>query len=461
MVLASGEVLNMLGRAGRPPFVERGRGLVLIEKKVEERPDVERLRAAVQSGRGSAVESRFPSSYDAMLRFVLSTVVDRGEVALADLAEVFKRTLWYHQEPADISFDRSLQADMMEDLPAYARAEREAKRLKVADLQLVPDGVEGVVRSGPRRHAFAVRVGERTCDCEAARFRPYEVCKHLAYAIHELLFAEGVEGEVRSRALYACMHLFRGTLDLGTRLKEAVDLLLDWDLLARVPGGVGATAEGKVASHSRFDVLLVRQAAVRVKLLDPSTPYRDVALGTVDDYFGPAPEREKWRRAVEQWVDGVDIEKIPLPKKFRGDFDNGLEDLARVASLYAELARAFGEGDVAAVCERARGVLLYGVAPEVVPLASLRFPGLARRRCTTLYQQYAIRGVDDLAKASPELLRLPGVGLERLGEWVGRAAAIVARRDAAAAAASDAEAAMDDLLAEFHVEPASLGPGAP
>ncbi len=460
VVLASAEVLNMLGRAGRPLLVEQGRGLVLIEKKVEDRPDIERLRRAIDAGRGSAVQSRFPESYDAMLRFVVSTVVDRGEASLEDLAEVFRHTLWYHQEQADISFERPLHADMMEDLPAYARAEKEAKTLELADVEVVPDGVEGSVRSKARKHAFALRVGESSCDCEAAKFRPFEVCKHLAFAIHELLFGEAVDPEIHSRALYACMHLFRKTLDLGTRLKEAVDLLLAWGLLTRVPGGVAATTSGRVASHARFDVLLVRQAALRVSDFGTTTSHRDVALCTVDDYFGPAPEREKWHRAVEQWVDGVDADKIKLPKKFRGDFENGLEDLARVASLYAELASASGLKDVTRVCDQARAALLYGVAPEVVPLAALKFAGLGRRRCAALYHQYGIHGVDELAKASPELVRLPGLGPDRVREWVTRAAAIVARRDADAARSADPEDAMDDLLAAFRVEPISLGTGA-
>jgi Helix-hairpin-helix domain len=253
------------------------------------------------------------------------------------------------------------------------------------------------------------------------------------------------------------MHLFRNTLDLGTRLKEAVDLLLAWDLLARVPGGVAATTAGRVASHARFDVLLVRQAASRVRGFDAATSHRVVALCTVDDYFGPAPEREKWRQAVEQWVDGVDSDKITLPKKFRGDFENGLEDLARVASLYGEMAAAFGLKEVARTCDQARAALLYGVAPEIVPLAALKFAGLGRRRCAALYHQYGIHGLDELAAASPELVRLPGLGPDRVREWVVRAAAIVARREADAARAADPEDAMDDLLAAFRVEPISLG----
>ena len=139
VVLSTGELLNMLGRAGRPGKVESGSGLALVESKLMDDEEFSRLQIAIMDGTGNH---------------------DGGH----------------------------------------------------------------------------------------PQFRPRETCKHLACAIHTLLFDEGVEPEVRNRALYACMHRFRRTLDLGTKIGVALRLLAEWGLIEQVPGALAATGVGAIAS---------------------------------------------------------------------------------------------------------------------------------------------------------------------------------------------------------------------
>jgi len=459
VVLSSGELLNMLGRAGRPGLAEAGTGLVLIEEKHQERPDVQAVEEAVQSGRGSPVRSRLPDSFDALLRFVLGVAVERGEVTRDEIGRVFRRTLWHHERPGDIEDVRSFEEDMMEDLPAWKRVRKSKKPIELAEVEASPDGLVGAVRSGKNRYDFHLGLADWSCSCPAARYRPWEVCKHTTAAIHELLFGEDVDREHHDLAVYTCLHQFTDTLDPGTKLHQAIRLLLDWRLLERVPGGLQATAAGTVASSSRFDVLLVRLAADRVAEMPADATIQDVARWTVEDFFGQEKEREKWLPAVAAWVRGEPAKSFKLPTRYRGDFERGVDDLARVAALYRDLAPGrSGREEAGELCEKARGSLRYGVPPRAVRLAALRFPGLGRRRCLALVDEHGIRDVEELAGADPGKLKMPGLGTEQAAAWVGRARTILGRRDAADEDDEGRDAAIDELVSEFGVEPLSLFP---
>ena len=79
------------------------------------------LDVAITEGRGNPVKTRMPESFDALMRFLLAVVADPGEATLDDLARATRETLWYRDDPADISFDRPFEADIMEDIPSFRR----------------------------------------------------------------------------------------------------------------------------------------------------------------------------------------------------------------------------------------------------------------------------------------------------------------------------------------------------
>lgn len=462
VVVSSGELLNMLGRAGRPNRVENGLGVVFIEKRYDERPDVRAVQDAIQRGKGAPVRSRLLDSFDALLRFVLAVVVERGEATREQVIDAFRRTLWYHEHAGELEFGRPFEEDMMEDLPAWKRARSARPPLAIEEAVPAPDGLEGVVRSGSHHYAFHLGLGEWSCECHAAQFRPWEVCKHVSFVIHQYLFGERVDPELHDRAVYTCLHLFTDTLDPGTKLDQAIRLLLAWRLLERVPDGVRATAAGKVASSSRFDVLLVRHAERRLQAASDATGLADVAAWTVEDFFPLARDRERWGPAVRAWVRGVPEREFSLPTRYRGDFERGLEELSLVAALYRDLASdRRGYQAFTRLCESARGSLRYGVPPRALPLAGLRFPGMGRRRCLALVDQHGVADVAELAARTPESLVLAGVSATQVASWVGAASELVRRRNDAFADPDGPGSKLDELLSEFRVEPQSVVPGPP
>jgi len=455
VLLSTGELLNMLGRAGRPGQVESGRGVAFVKNGLLDKAELAELQVAIQEGRGNPVISRLPDSFNSLMRFLLAVAADVGETTLDDMARAVEQTFWYHLQPSEIAFDRPFRSDMMEDIPAFARV--------TADVRLerawpVADGVAGSVVSGPKTYNFSLRFSGAECSCPAqAKWRRRDVCKHLALVIHELLFGGQIDPEVRSRAIYASVHLFRKTLDPGTKIREAVELLCAWDLLEPVPGGYRATAVGELAAGSGLDLLLIRSARDRVRDCAEVPAPQDVATWVVADYFGEEAKQEKWRQAIGPWLGEVDIKKIALPEKYRGSFERELDNLGQLATLYGTIADSLGKPEVAEVCRTTRGCLQYGLSPELVPLSALRLHQMGRARCRFLYDQRQVRTLGDLAAADPRQLAGPHVPLNLAQQWVETAGRMwQSRPGAAGTGTSESRREIDDFLGSFQVDQLSL-----
>jgi len=456
VILPSGEVLNMLGRAGRPAQVDRGLGIALVERERWSEPEVVELLRAVEAGRGGVVGSRLPESFEGLMRFVLSVVAERGEATREDVAAVFERTLAHHRRPEPIRFDRTFRDDLMEDIPEYQRVIEAGGAIHLIGHHLSPDGVHATVASGDHSYDVTIGVTELSCSCPAAsRYYRGRICKHQACAIHDLVFGDAIDEETRTRAIYNCGHVFSARLDPGTRLTQALEILTAWRFLERVPGGWRITPLGEVAAATTFDLLLAHQAALRVVPAERAT-YREVARWTVQDYFADDHDRERWRPALEAWLDEVDQREIRLPTRYRGDFERDLEDLARLCLLYERAAEVLGKPAVAAAAREAAAAIRYGVAPELIPLMALQFPQLRRGRSRYLFER-GIRGLADLAAADPTTLADPRRAPEALvREWVDRAREIHTARAIAVADRVEADQEFDELVARFRLDPAAL-----
>jgi replicative superfamily II helicase len=454
VTLSTGELLNMLGRAGRPGQVESGRGLALVEEGDLPNEEVAELRVGIEAGQGNPVRSQLPESFDALMRFLLAVVADRGEVTLSDLSLAFRQSLWFHERPEEIRFDRPFADDIMEDIPAYKRVSTD---MRVDRVWTVADGVAGLVVSGDHSYNFSLRFSGEACSCPArAKWRRQDFCKHLALVVHELLFSGHVDAEIRNRALYAAAHRFRRTLDLGTKIAEAVELLCAWKLMEKVPGGYRVTPVGALAAGSFLDLLLIRTAEARIRSIRGKPTPIDVAGWVIEDYFADESRVEKWRAAVTPWMSEVDVKKIRLPEKYRGDFERGLEELGNVSMLYGEIAASLGKIELAEECRRARGCLQYGVAPELIPLAALRIPQLGRARCRALYKA-GIGSLEQLADRAFALRVVPKSLEPWLTRWVDAAGKILHGRARISRAPEDQRnKEVDDFLSSFRVDQLSL-----
>lgn len=456
VMLPVSEVLNMLGRAGRPGQADQGRGIVLVEKGSLDGNEKKMLKNALARGVGQPVTSRMGDKLDWIMRLILKTTGRQGMVTRQDLGEALETTLWYRQQGGEIAFERPLQEDLMEDIPAYKRA----AGLQLLSHQPEPDGVTGRVQGTTSVYDIEIRISGLSCSCPARkRWHAQDVCKHLARAIHDLLFDPETDAESRHRTMYACLHLFRNTLDLGTKLRHAADVLVAWGLLDR--SGIGSyrpTPAGRVAAASGLDLLLITDAYRRIAHADPNARSQQIALWTTEDFFGQERERQRWLDAVGPWLEEQPIEQVPLPKKHRGDFENGLDDLGRVAMLYAEVARAIGRPELADRCTMARACLKHGVKPDAIPLAALNIPQLGRRRCRYLVDECGIGSLEALAAADPLEVADPRRAPRKLAEqWVLRAKEISERRASIKGQPQEEQTSeLDELFAAFRVDSVAL-----
>jgi hypothetical protein len=345
---------------------------------------------------------------------------------------------------------------MMEDLQSYKKVVDAKGKIRLKNYQISPDGVHATIRSGEKEYEVMLRLTGIDCTCPAAsQFHRGDICKHMACAIHGLLFGRGVEPEARSRAIYNCGHVFGRSLDIGTRIQQAMKLLLDWRLVERVPAGWRATPLGEIASASRFDLLLIRQAANRVVEAEEADCV-EIGLWAVEDFFPEDDEHIRWNRALHEWLGETDMKDIPMPTKYRGDFEDRLEDLANVCRLYERSAQALGKSAVAQSARDAAGAVRYGVHPELVALMGLNLPQLGRARARLLFQK-GVRNLADLAACDParvaDARRAP---TKLVTQWVERAREIHQARAVAVADRQEADQEFDELVSRFRLDPDSL-----
>lgn len=457
VLLPSGEVLNMLGRAARPHQVERGQGIALIDKRHQRDPDVKALIAAIKAGRGAPVESRLPDSFEGLMRFVLAVIAERGEATWSDVTAAFTKTLAYYEAPSPLETTRPFEEDLMEDLPSYRKVVEARGAIRLKQYTLSPAGVQATIDSSGKRYEVVIAVTGVKCSCPAAsQFYRNQPCKHQACAIHDLLFKRGVDPEARNRTIYNCAHVFRRTLDTGTKLSLTLDLLVGWRLIERIPTGWRATPIGQVAALPGFDLLLVHQAVHRLGATRARPDYRTLARWAVEDYFAEEKDEQRWLRALEPWLDEVDLREIPMPVKYRGDFEQRVEDLARVCLLYERAALAMGRNEIADAARGAAGAVRYGVAPELVPLMALALAQLARARSRYLFDK-GVRNLQDLANADPVAVADPRRAPEALvRQWVARATEIFKARAVASADREEADPEFDELVARFRIDPMAI-----
>jgi hypothetical protein len=421
--LSTGELLNLLGHAGYAGQAEEGLGFAFVQKGALQKEEHGQLRQAIDKGRGNPVVSRLPDSFDALMRLLLAIAADRGIITIDALGEALKKSFWYHQHPAKISFDRAFKSDIMEDIPSFSKV---PPTMQVIDNWIVPDGVAGIVKQGSAKFNFTLRVTGMDCSCTKGTKGPRkEVCRHLACAIRHLLFDVSVSDEARGRAIYAAADLFRRTLDLGTKIREAIGLLRIWRMIEFVYGGFRATPIGVIAANTNLDLLLVRTVGNRILSLSAVPKPEYVLAWVVEDYFPEGAMKEKWLGALEPWVNGIDLEKIKLPEKERGNFHQGLDQLSRITVLGAEIADSLDKPDIAHIYRTMSTCIKCGVAPELVPLAAASIPELARGECRYLYSQCGIHSLEALAQAEPEKLAGTQATLQLTQKWVEKAKKLV------------------------------------
>jgi replicative superfamily II helicase len=456
-VIPSGEVLNMLGRAGRPGQVESGLGIALVPEARRSEPPVKQLIQAVKAGVGGDVVSRLTDSFENLMRFVLSLIIEREETTHDDIANAFSHTLAHFSAATPVDFDRDTEKDLLSALPNYQKVIKANGAIKLRKYDLTAEGVEAIVDSSGKPYTVTIGLSETGCTCPAASqyFRD-QICKHQSCAIHDLIFGINVGLEARLRTIYDCGHLLNKALPIGTLLNLALEILAGWGLIEAVPGGFRPQPVGEVASASGLDLLLVHQIIERISHLQ-SASYQEIIQWTVEDYFATPSEAKRWQHAIKDWIAEVDIKRISLPTKFRGNFDRGLEDLSGVCLLYQRAASALGKAAIGKAASEAQGVVLYGVEPELVPLMGLRFEQLGRARARHLFGRN-VRSLEDLAGADPGKVANPRRAPEAfVRAWVEKAKEIVSTKTTLGAQGMAPDEGFDELVSRFRVDRASLG----
>jgi helicase len=165
--IPSGDVLNMLGRAGRPHHVQAGKGVAVINSEDEWRPEIKTLQTAISTGRGGAVESKLVDRFENLMRFVLAVVADKGEASRLQIDLAFEKTLAFHGAPQLLGIRRTLPDELFPTMRGHQNAKAAWSQLRIAACDFTSDGLSLEVESGYNVYDVSLSIHDLGCSCPA------------------------------------------------------------------------------------------------------------------------------------------------------------------------------------------------------------------------------------------------------------------------------------------------------
>ncbi len=400
--LRAGEVIQMLGRAGRPGLDREGRGLVLFDAQDEARPDAELLWQAIEAKRAEHVESQIERKFNYLMEFLLGGVNLHGPCEVETLIGLIKRTFWYFQKKPRLGDDDA--AMIRKVIDSWEASDRVTGAFRLEELVVTAGAISARVRNLGASYAVRLDSDRFNCQCPAFRFTPgqAEPCKHVAYLFHELLLGKkGDDPAIASVAVQLFLDLFGAKVGVIAKVREALRVLKRWQFITEKERRFSITKPGRVALASYLDLALAHEISGRV-MNDRGRADETVLLKwATRDVLGVEESSEDWIEVLTRWMEEVPREEIEREVGYFPDFLAMRDQVNWVLMTYYWFAALY---DNVYIQNRAKTLmrrLQHGVKEDVLPLAVLNLPDIGRGRLRHLAQK-GILTPWDLAGAKPE-----------------------------------------------------------
>ncbi|NHI92013.1 MAG: DEAD/DEAH box helicase [Candidatus Lokiarchaeota archaeon] len=182
---------QMVGRAGRPGLDQEGTGVILVQDQAEAEFIKNRYFLSDGSPKLEAIISSFVKDH-ALLEQVLVVLHEQGQLSEQEILEFFKKTLWWHQEPADHTKEDiaafleigSLAAERIIENATLPEDKIEAIKLQNVKIRFNncanTDAIEGVFLTD---FPMSARISPEQVSCSCSRFtgelQKKTLCSHL------------------------------------------------------------------------------------------------------------------------------------------------------------------------------------------------------------------------------------------------------------------------------------------
>lgn len=400
--LKAGEILQMLGRAGRPGLDREGRGLVLFDAQDESRSEPDQLWRAIISRQAEHVESQIERRFNYLMEFVLGGVNLHGPCDIPMLVQLIKRTFWYFQKRPRLGEEETEAISRIID--GWEAVDRVTRAFRLERLVVTAAGISAIVGNVDSTYAVRVSAGHFSCECPAFQYSREKTgpCKHIAYLFRELLLGRlSDQADIGNIAVQFFIDLFGEKVGVLARLREALRVLKRWQFVSERDGRFSITKPGRVALASYLDLSLAHEISLRV-LHDRGRADEVLLLkwGTRDALEvdeGP----EDWIEILSRWLAEVPREEIESEVGYFPDFLAVRDRVTWVLLTYSRFAALYEKTAMRGRALTLMRRLQYGVEEDLLPLAVVDLPDIGRGRLRYLARR-GVRTLWDLAEAKPE-----------------------------------------------------------
>lgn len=413
-LLPVSEMVNMLGRSGRPGYDKLGTGYFLVQKEKTSEPAHKEFITKVKKCKVEELDSQIPKSMTNILHFILATAARFKGITRDDLILVYNTTLWGFENPLELPFLSG--GNLTSRIEKILKYPEENVRIDEKSVQVVG----GVLHARGGTGSYEIRLSEEksTCECPAYQYRYRKPCKHIRQLQYDAIL--GSIGKKNQEARAIAIASFKSTglkEDPMYMLSAGVDLLLNWRFLAENERRLVITRDGRQALvNYLLEMDHVQLLRDRITKGERAKDEQDVIRWAIDDYRIPKrtmyeiqeKETEKsdlpeeLAEAVWKHIENGSYKQI-LPQKYIQRFLDAKDRLDQIFNAF--LAFCSNEHkSLAWLIRTARRRVHYGCVTELLPLLVLDIEAIDEvARAQTLFKN-GVKSVNDLARTDPNSL---------------------------------------------------------
>ena len=440
-LLQVSELLNMLGRAGRPRLDEKGTAFFLMESDYDQRPGEVELVKKVQNREVEELESALPHSSTNLMMFILATLARAGQATRHEIMDAFRSSYWI------VNSTIRLPAT----IPGRSEIAIIVSRLAQVDAKIDLTSCsfkEGTLSAVGGSESYQIYFSEVSMFCGCKAFKLGEGgCKHVSHLAYEIL--SGDTGErLKDAKPVVLSHLDKLVeTEPAYRIANALWLLLEYGFVSETQEDeseqtiLTITSDGTQALvNYLLSMEHIRKLRDRIGSVKKNpSDHKVVIQWAMQDLSAPRDSVESEDESTERALKKFLGDSYPFQKYLNGT--NYREAYVHYASLIRpfliakdRLIQIFNaylafcpieNRELREMILLAKRQVTYGSPPSLLPLMVLNFEEIAQAEKARKLYDSGIQSVWELAKSSSgvvaPLLGIDSDGGSRLLERASRA----------------------------------------
>jgi replicative superfamily II helicase len=407
--LTPNEILQMLGRTGRPRMVEEGKGIVIFDNSDWKSKflDLEGLWEKIQSRDTLPVESQMRKDFD-MLRLHILRVIsvnEKGKLTQDEIIQEFKHTFDFSLNPSVIENGEDLIQYLRDifERGDIALSEFDKKRVRI--FSPMPEQIEMKYRGNYDDYQILIRRNEISCTCRDMKYNGWRrPCKHTIMA-----FLRGLKDKNRLVQRYTLQLLLSHVgekIDLIFLVKEGIKTLIEDGLLVKKNDLYELSDYAPHAFISYLRPLAISKVKDLLESNKKVTLEDVLFISNIDRQ--ETVEMEVVKGLIQPWINGEDMENVYERYGITyAEFMGLKESISRCAQAVIKICKDMAKIDAIKEIQEIIDQLNHGVPKQALQIKGLNIKKLGRRTAVHLLES-GIKTPEQLINLTPKELSRRG-----------------------------------------------------